>query len=111
MLFRSEEKRPSSRIKQNHPSEDIVGNLNELTLRKRIVDKCVALCRILVICHRLNQLKLKKLFRMKVGLKQCMMNCFSFREMMSGPWYLDRRVNTSSAQSGYSAIRLMRKAM
>ena len=37
-----EEKRPSSRIKLNHPPEDIMGNLNELTLRKRTVDKCVA---------------------------------------------------------------------
>ena len=37
-----EEKGPSSRIKQNHPLEDIVGNMNELILRKRIVDKCVA---------------------------------------------------------------------
>ena len=37
-----EKKGPSSRIKQNHPPEDIVGNMNELTLRKRIVDKCVA---------------------------------------------------------------------
>ena len=37
-----EEKGPSSRIKQNHPLEDILGNMNELTLRKRIVDKCVA---------------------------------------------------------------------
>ena len=37
-----EEKGPSSRIKLNHPLEDIVGNLNELILRKRIVDKCVA---------------------------------------------------------------------
>ena len=25
----------------NHPFEVIVGNMNELTLRKRIVDKCV----------------------------------------------------------------------
>ena len=37
-----EEKGPSSRIKLNHPPEDIVGNLNELTLKKCIVDKCVA---------------------------------------------------------------------
>ena len=37
-----EEKGPSSRIKLNHPPEDIVGNLNELTLRKRTVDKCAA---------------------------------------------------------------------
>ena len=37
-----EEKGPSSKIKQNHPPEDIVGNLNELTLRKHTVDKCVA---------------------------------------------------------------------
>ena len=37
-----EEKGPSSRIKLNHPPEDIVGNLNELTLRKCTVDKCVA---------------------------------------------------------------------
>ena len=37
-----EEKGPSSRIKLNHLPEDIVGNMNELTLRKRTVDKCVA---------------------------------------------------------------------
>ena len=37
-----EEKGPSSRIKFNHHLEVIVGNMNELTLRKRIVDKCVA---------------------------------------------------------------------
>ena len=37
-----EEKGPSSRIKQNNPLEDIMGNMNELTLRKCIVDKCVA---------------------------------------------------------------------
>ena len=36
------EKGPSSRIKLNHPPEDIVGNLNELTLRKHTVDKCAA---------------------------------------------------------------------
>ena len=36
------EKGPSSRIKLNHPPEVIVGNMNELTLRKRTVDKCVA---------------------------------------------------------------------
>ena len=41
--FESHEgKGPSSRIKLNHPPEDIVGNLNKLTLRKRTVDKCVA---------------------------------------------------------------------
>ena len=37
-----EEKEPSSRIKLNHPPEVIVGNMNELTLKKRTVDKCVA---------------------------------------------------------------------
>ena len=37
-----EEKGPSSKIKLNHPLEDIVGNLNELTLRKCTVDKCIA---------------------------------------------------------------------
>ena len=37
-----EEKGPSYRIKLNHPPEDIVGNLNELTLRKCTIDKCVA---------------------------------------------------------------------
>ena len=37
-----EEKGPSSRAKLNHPPEVIVGNMNELTLRKRMVDKCVA---------------------------------------------------------------------
>ena len=36
-----EEKGPSSRIKLNHPSRVIVRNMNELTLKKRLVDKCV----------------------------------------------------------------------
>ena len=36
-----EEKGPSSRIKLNYPPEVIVGNMNELTLRKRTIDKCV----------------------------------------------------------------------
>ena len=36
-----EEKRPSSKIKLNRPPKDIVGNMNELTLRKCTVDKCV----------------------------------------------------------------------
>ena len=107
-----EEKGPSFRIEQNHPPEDIVGNMNELTLRKCTVDNVLlTLCLILIIYHRLNPLKLKKLFRMKVRFKQCTMNCFNFRGMMSGPWYLDQRVNTSSATNGYFAIRMMRKAM
>ena len=37
-----EEKGPSSSIKLNHSPEVIVGNMNELTLRKRAVNKCVA---------------------------------------------------------------------
>ena len=37
-----EEKGPSSKIKLNHPPEVIVGNINELILRKRTIDKCVA---------------------------------------------------------------------
>ena len=37
-----EKKGPSSWIKLNHPPEVIVGNMNELTLRKQTVDKCVA---------------------------------------------------------------------
>ena len=36
-----EEKGPFTRIKLNHPPEVIVGNMNELTLRKRTFDKCV----------------------------------------------------------------------
>ena len=37
-----EEKGPSSRIKLNHSFKVIMGNMNELILRKYIVDKCVA---------------------------------------------------------------------
>ena len=37
-----EEKGPSSMIKLNHPPEIIVGNMNELTLRKHTINKCVA---------------------------------------------------------------------
>lgn len=36
------EREPSSRIRLNHPLEAIFGNINELNLRKRIVDKYVA---------------------------------------------------------------------
>ena len=36
-----EEKGPSFRIKLNHPPKVIVGNMNDLTLRKRTFDKCV----------------------------------------------------------------------
>ena len=36
------EKEPSSRIKVNHPSEVIMGNINELTWQKHTVDKYVA---------------------------------------------------------------------
>ena len=36
------EREPSSRIRLNHPPEAIVGNINELNLRKRIVGKYVA---------------------------------------------------------------------
>ena len=80
-----EEKGPSSRIKLNHPLEVIVGNINKLTLRKlQLINMLLTLCLILVICHKLNPRKLRKLFRMKVGSKQCMMNCFNFRGMVSG---------------------------
>ena len=79
-----EEKGLSSKIKLNHPPEVIVENMNELTLRKCTVDNVLlTLCLILIIYHRLNPRKLRKLFRMKVRSKQCMMNCFSFRGMMS----------------------------
>ena len=37
-----EEKRASSKIKLNYPPEVIMGNMNELTLKKRTVDKCVS---------------------------------------------------------------------
>ena len=37
-----EEKGPSSRTKLNHPPKVIMGNMNELTLRKCTVDKCVS---------------------------------------------------------------------
>ena len=36
------EREPTSRIKLNHPPEMIMGNMNELTLRKRTIDKYVA---------------------------------------------------------------------
>ena len=38
----NEKKGPSSRIKLNHPSKVIVGNMNEFTPKKQTVDKCVA---------------------------------------------------------------------
>ena len=74
------EKGPSSRIKLNHPPEVIVGNMNELIPRKRTIDNVLlTLCLILTICHRLNPPRLMKLFRMKAGLRLCMMNCFNFK--------------------------------
>ena len=63
-----EEKGPSSMVKLNHPPEVIVGNMNELTLRKYTVDKCIANF-VSYSCYlsQLEPLKLKKLFKMKVG--------------------------------------------
>ena len=37
-----DKKGPSSRIKLNHPLEVLMGNMNELTLRKHAIEKCVA---------------------------------------------------------------------
>ena len=73
-------------IKLNHPLEVIVGNMNELTLRKHtLINVLLTLCLILAICYRLNPPRLRKLSRMKAGLRLCMMNYFSFKGMMSGP--------------------------
>ena len=59
---------PSSRVKLNHPPEVIVGNMNEFTLKKRTVDICIANF-VSYSCYlsQLEPLKLKKLFKMKVG--------------------------------------------
>ena len=105
-----EGKGPSSRIKLNHHPEDIMGNLNELALRKRTVDKCVANF-LSYSCYLLQvePTKLKKLFKMKFGLKQCMMIYFSLKGMTFGPWNLDQRMNTSLVQSGISPLKLMRR--
>ena len=47
------EKEPSSRIKMNHPSDMIVGNMNELTLEsKQLINMWLTLFLIHVICHR-----------------------------------------------------------
>ena len=80
-----EEKGPSSRIKLNRQPEVIMGNMNEITLRKHTVDKYVANF-VSYFCYlsQVEPTKLRKLFRMKPGLKLCMMNYFSFRGMMSG---------------------------
>ena len=74
-----EEKGPSSRIKLNHALEVTMGNMNELKLRKRTVDKCVANF-VSYSCYLLP--RLRKLSRMKTGLRLCMMNCISFKGMM-----------------------------
>ena len=79
------EKGPSSRIKLNHPLKVIVGNMNELILRKCTIDKCVANF-VSYSCYLLQvkPTKVEEAFRMKAGWKLCMMNCFSFKGMMSG---------------------------
>ena len=48
------EREPTSRIKLNHPLEMIMGNMNELTLRKHTIDKYIWLTFFLihVICLR-----------------------------------------------------------
>ncbi|XP_023908012.1 uncharacterized protein LOC112019731 [Quercus suber] len=91
-----EEKGPSSRTKLNHPSKVIMGNMNELTLRKRTVENVLlTLCLILAICRRLNPSMLRIPSKMKAGLRPCMTNCSSFKGMMSRPWYLDQKESTS----------------
>ena len=80
-----EKKWPSSRIKLNHPPDVIMGNTNELTLRKRTVDKCVTNF-VSYSCYlsQVEPTKVKEALQYESWVKTIMMNCFSFRRMTSG---------------------------
>ena len=62
-----------------------MGNMNELTLRKRTVDKCVANF-VSYSCYlsQVEPTKVEEAFQDESWLKLCMMNCFSFKGMMFG---------------------------
>ena len=62
-----------------------MGNTNELTLRKRTVDKCVVNF-VSYSCYlsQVEPTKVKEALQDESWVKTIMMNCFSFRRMMSG---------------------------
>ena len=107
-----EEKGPSSRIKLNHPPEDIVGNLNELTLRKRTINNCVANF-VSYSCYlsQVEPTKVEEALQDESWVEAMHDELLQFQR--NDVWTLVSRpdMNTSSIQSGYSAIRSMRKAM
>ena len=80
-----EKKGLSSRIKLNHPPEVIVGNMNELTLRKRTVDKCFANF-VSYSCYlsQVEPTKVKEVLQDESWVKAMQINYFSFKGRMSG---------------------------
>ncbi|XP_075669659.1 uncharacterized protein LOC142639349 [Castanea sativa] len=100
-----DERRPSSKNKLYHRLEDIVGNMSELTLRKRTVDKCVANF-VSYSCY-LSQVEPTKV---EEALQDESWVEAMHDELLQFQRNDVRKVSMSLAQSGYSAIILMRRA-
>ena len=86
--------------------------MNEFTLRNRTIDKCVANF-VSYSCHlsQVEPTKVKEALQDESWVKVMHDELLQFQRNDFGLWYLDRRVSTSSAQSGYFAIKLMRRVM
>ena len=78
-----EEKGPSSKIKLNDPLEVSVENMNELTLRKRTVDKYVANF-VSYSCYlsQVEPTKVEEALQDEIWV-EAIHDCFNFRGMMS----------------------------
>lgn len=79
--------------------------MNELNLRKQIVDKYVANF-VSYSYYLVEPTKVEEALQ-----DESMMIFVNFKEMMFGLLFQDQKVLTSSAQNGSSATKLMRKEM
>jgi hypothetical protein len=99
-------KEPASWVKLNHPSRQLLGNLNEgRRLRSRIINPPNEVANQVTYNCYLAQFEPKKVdeaLQDDIGLLLCMMSCISSLVMMSRLWFPDRLITISSAPSGFS---------
>ena len=79
-------KDPSTRIQKNHPTENIIGDLNE---RMRTRDKPKRnyhdMVRFVCYTSSIEPKNVKKHYLMNIGLMLCKRNWNNLKEMMFGP--------------------------
>ena len=96
----------------NHPPEVTMENMNELTLTKHTIDKCVANF-VFYSCYlsQVEPTKVKEALQDESWVKVMHDELLQFQR--NDVWTLVPRlkVSTSLTQNGYSATRLIRRVM